>query len=148
MLGGNRAYKLDHNRLKGVAHRMRSAAPRRAMSFKFEHIVFYVCTHTGGVIRRLSAAPSNDSECCSNSRSATERHLHCFILNNIIFVSNRCCYESGSHSLKLHITHGLHFPSCTALTHSRPPLHQSHSCHHSLITLIASPHLHLILSLT
>ncbi len=34
---------------------------------------------------------------------------------------------------KLHITHGLHFPSCTALTHSRPPLHQSHSCHHSLI---------------
>ncbi len=43
------------------------------------------------------------------------------------------CHESGSHSLKLHITHGLHFPSCTALTHSRPPLHQSHSCHHSLI---------------
>ncbi len=33
----------------------------------------------------------------------------------------------------LHITHGLHLPSCTALTHSRPPLHQSHSCHHSLI---------------
>ncbi len=53
--------------LKGVAHRMRSAAPRRAMSFKFEHIVFYVCTHTGGAIRRLSAAPSNDSERCSNS---------------------------------------------------------------------------------
>ncbi len=43
------------------------------------------------------------------------------------------CHESGSHSLKLHVTHGLHFPSCTALTHSRPPLHQSHSCHHSLI---------------
>ncbi len=43
------------------------------------------------------------------------------------------CHESGSHSLKLHITHGLHFPSCTALTHSRPPLHQSHSCHHSLL---------------
>ncbi len=43
------------------------------------------------------------------------------------------CYESGSHSLKLHITHGLHFPSCTALTHSRPPLHPSHSCHHSPI---------------
>ncbi len=43
------------------------------------------------------------------------------------------CHESGSHSLKLHITLGLHFPSCTALTHSRPPLHQSHSCHHSLI---------------
>ncbi len=43
------------------------------------------------------------------------------------------CHESGSHSLKLHITHGLHFPSCTALTHSRPPLHRSHSCHHSLI---------------
>ncbi len=46
--------------LKGVAHRTRSA-------LKFEHIVFYVCTHTGGVIRRLSAAPSNDSGRCSNS---------------------------------------------------------------------------------
>ncbi len=43
------------------------------------------------------------------------------------------CHESGYHSLKLHITHGLHLPACTALTHSRPPLHQSHSCHHSLI---------------
>ncbi len=43
------------------------------------------------------------------------------------------CHESGYHSLKLHITHGLHLPSCTALTHSRPPLHPSHSCHHSLI---------------
>ncbi len=76
--------------LKGVAHRMRIAAPRRAMSLKFEHIVFYVCMHTGGVIRHLSAAPSNDSEHCSNSCRATERHRHCFILNNIIFVSNRC----------------------------------------------------------
>ncbi len=38
-------------------------------------------------------------------------------------------------TLQLHITHGLHIPSCTALTHSRPPLHQSHSCHHSLISL-------------
>ncbi len=44
-------------------------------------------------------------------------------------------HESGCHSLKLHITHGLHLPSCTTLTHSRPPLHQSHSCHHSLISL-------------
>ncbi len=43
------------------------------------------------------------------------------------------CHESGYHSPKLHITHGLHLPACTALTHSRPPLHQSHSCHHSLI---------------
>ncbi len=43
------------------------------------------------------------------------------------------CHESGCHSLQLHITHGLHRPSCTAHTHSRPPLHQSHSCHHSLI---------------
>ncbi len=43
------------------------------------------------------------------------------------------CHESGYHSLQLHITHGLHLPSCTAHTHSRPPLHQSHSCHHSLI---------------
>ncbi len=48
--------------------------------------------------------------------------------------SNLCdCHESGYHSPKLHITHGLHLPACTALTHSRPPLHQSHSCHHSLI---------------
>ncbi len=51
----------------------------------------------------------------------------------IFLLSCSGCHESGSHSLKLHITHGLHFPSCTALTHSRPPLHQSHSCHHSLI---------------
>ncbi len=43
------------------------------------------------------------------------------------------CHESGCHSLQLHITHGLHLPSCTAHTLSRPPLHQSHSCHHSLI---------------
>ncbi len=43
------------------------------------------------------------------------------------------CHESGFHSLQLHITHGLHLPSCTAHTLSRPPLHQSHSCHHSLI---------------
>ncbi len=45
------------------------------------------------------------------------------------------CHESGCHSLQLHITHGLHLPSCTALTHFHPPLHQSHSCHHSLISL-------------
>ncbi len=43
------------------------------------------------------------------------------------------CYESGCHSLQLHITHGLHLPSYTALTHSHPPSHQSHSCHQSLI---------------
>ncbi len=43
------------------------------------------------------------------------------------------CHESGCHSLQLHITHGLHLPSFTAHTLSRPPLHQSHSCHHSLI---------------
>ncbi len=43
------------------------------------------------------------------------------------------CHESGCHSPQLHITLGLHLPSCTAHTHSRPPLHQSHSCHHSLI---------------
>ncbi len=48
-------------------------------------------------------------------------------------VTHHKCHESGCHSLKLHITHGLHLPSCTALTHSRPPLHLSHSCHHSLI---------------
>ncbi len=66
----------------------------------------------------------------------TNTVLHCALRHkNQHFgrVGARICYESGSHSLKLHITHGLHFPSCTALTHSRPPLHQSHSCHHSLI---------------
>ncbi len=38
---------------------------RRAMSLKLEHIVFYVCTRTGGIIRRqqrdavqIPAAPS------------------------------------------------------------------------------------------
>ncbi len=51
-------------------------------------------------------------------------------------------------TLQLHITYGLHLPSCTALTHSHPPLHQSHSCHQSLLTLIVSPHLHLILTHT
>ncbi len=73
-------------------------------------------------------------------------YIHCMLQKKIIFCvsgekaiaaqmgfSQPYCYESGSHSLKLHITLGLHFPSCTALTHSRPPLHQSHSCHHSLI---------------
>ncbi len=56
------------------------------------------------------------------------------------------CHESGCHSLKLHITHGLHLPSCTALTHSRPPLHTAVTIH-SLV-LIVSPHLHLIHSHT
>ncbi len=51
----------------------------------------------------------------------------------LICCSKYMCHESGCHSLQLHITHGLHLPSCTAHTHSHPPLHQSHSCHHSLI---------------
>ncbi len=54
-------------------------------------------------------------------------------LNLTISTTFHYCHESGCHSLQLHITHGLHRPSCTAHTHSRPPLHQSHSCHHSLI---------------
>ncbi len=49
-------------------------------------------------------------------------------------------------TVQLHITHGLHLPSCTALTHSHPPLHQSHSCHYSLISLdcltTPAPHSH------
>ncbi len=52
------------------------------------------------------------------------------------------CHESGCHSLQLHITHGLHLPSCTAHTHSRPPLHQSHSCHHSLHVSVDLPESH------
>jgi len=58
------------------------------------------------------------------------------------------CHESGCHSLQLHISHGLHLPSCTAHTHSRPPLHQSHSCHIHSLVLIVSPHLYLIHSHT
>ncbi len=53
--------------------------------------------------------------------------------NCYLYLQYYRCHESGCHSLQLHITHGLHLPSCTAHTHSRPPLHQSHSCHHSLI---------------
>ncbi len=34
------------------------------------------------------------------------------------------CHESGCHSLQLHITHGLHLPSCTAPTHSITPITQ------------------------
>ncbi len=49
-------------------------------------------------------------------------------------------------TLQLHITYGLHLPSFTALTHSHPPLHQSHSCHQSLISLdcltTPAPHSH------
>ncbi len=60
-------------------------------------------------------------------------HLVIKIPKVLYFLLLHCCHESGYHSPKLHITHGLHLPACTALTHSRPPLHQSHSCHHSLI---------------
>ncbi len=49
-------------------------------------------------------------------------------------------------TLQLHITHGLHLPSFTALTHFHPPLHQSHSCHQSLINpdclTTPAPHSH------
>ncbi len=58
------------------------------------------------------------------------------------------CHESGCHSLQLHITHGLHLPSCTAHTHSRPPLHNHTAVTIHSLVLIASPHLHLILTLT
>ncbi len=55
-------------------------------------------------------------------------------------------------TLQLHITHGLHLPSFTALTHSHPPLHQSHSCHQSLISpdclTTPAPHSHTHLSST
>ncbi len=55
-------------------------------------------------------------------------------------------------TLQLHITYGLHLPSCTALTHSHPPFHQSHSCHQSLISLdcltTPAPHSHTHLSST
>ncbi len=52
------------------------------------------------------------------------------------------CYESGSHSLKLHITHGLHFPSCT---HTFPstitPITQlSPFTHHSDCLTTPAPH--------
>ncbi len=86
--------------VKGVAHRTRSAVSHRAVSLKFEHIVFYVCTHTGGVIQHLSAEPSNDSGHCSNSCRTTERHLHCFI-----FIS----YLSQTHYNTLHNTLLIHY---------------------------------------
>ncbi len=53
-----------------------------------------------------------------------------------------------------HITHGLQLPSFTALwhTHSHPPLHQSHSCHQSLINpdcfTTPAPHSHTHISST
>ncbi len=66
-----------------------------------------------------------------------------------LFGGGGLCHESGCHSLQLHITHGLHLPSCTAHTHI--PVH--HYTNHTAVTihslvLIASPHLHLILTLT
>ncbi len=55
-------------------------------------------------------------------------------------------YYISCTTLQLHITYGLHLPSFTALTHSHPPLHQSHSCHQSLINpdclTTPAPHSH------
>ncbi len=77
--------------------------------------------------------------CCSERTYGNGILLDCLLKFKL-----RQCHESGCHSLQLHITHGLHLPSCTALTHSHPPLHQSHSCHHSLISLdcLTAPHSH------
>ncbi len=62
------------------------------------------------------------------------------------------CHESGCHSLHiLHHTTAAHHlwtasPIIHCLTHSHPPLHQSHSCHQSLISLdcltTPAPHSH------
>ncbi len=40
------------------------------MSLKFEHIVFYGCTHTGGIIRRLSAATQDAVQIPATPQSA------------------------------------------------------------------------------
>ncbi len=76
------------------------------------------------------------------------RSLPRFHLRSTALLDYALCEASGSRplgggalsriwlpltTLQLHITHGLHLPSFTALTHSHPPLHQSHSCHQSLI---------------
>ncbi len=76
------------------------------------------------------------------------RSLPWFHLRSTALLDYALCEASGSRSLgggalsriwlplttlQLHITCRLHLPSFTAHTHSRPPLHQSHSCHHSLI---------------
>ncbi len=76
------------------------------------------------------------------------RSLPWFHLRSTALLDYALCEVSGSRSLgggalsriwlplttlQLHITYRLHLPSFTAHTHSRPPLHQSHSCHHSLI---------------
>ncbi len=76
------------------------------------------------------------------------RSLPRFHLRSTALLDYALCEASGSRplwggalsriwlpltTLQLHITHGLHLPSFTALTHSHPPLHQSQSCHQSLI---------------
>ncbi len=77
------------------------------------------------------------------------RPLPRFHLRSTALLDYALCEASGSRflggalsriwlpltTLQLHITHGLQLPSWTALrhTHSHPPLHQSHSCHPSLI---------------
>ncbi len=80
------------------------------------------------------------------------RSLPRFHLRSTALLDYALCEASGSRSLgggsvmnlvathyiscttlQLHITYGLHLPSFTALTHSHLPLHQSHSCHQSLI---------------
>ncbi len=68
----------------------------------------------------------------SGSRSLGGGHYSVITLVATLYIS---CTR-----LQLHITYGLH------LTHSRPPLHQSHSCHQSLISLdcltTPAPHSH------
>ncbi len=60
-------------------------------------------------------------------RTLQSKLLYSFVMNLVATHYISCT------TLQLHITYGLHLPSFTALTHSHPPLHQSHSCHQSLI---------------
>ncbi len=83
--------------------------------------------------------------------------LYCFLSSSLFtFVGNCKNHQSvmnlvATHyisctTLQLHITYGLHLPSFSALTHSHPLLHQSHSCHQSLINpdclTTPAPHSH------
>lgn len=63
--------------------RRRSATSRTTSYLKFEYIILYECTHPVGAIQHLSAAPRNGS-------GILLRHLHSYILNCHLFVSNRC----------------------------------------------------------
>ncbi len=76
----------------------------------------------------VSDAGSKWQLLCSLSHPTTKHLIRLGDVMNLVATHYISCT-----TLQLHITYGLHLPSFTALTHSHPPLHQSHSCHQSLI---------------